>query len=119
MPLNPLPDEDNIEATRLTARLTSYAQTEKLVLGDADLNFPGLNQAQWTENLDDVAEFELYRNDKSEIKGSILGANISPRAMRLMISNRVRQRLGLPELTESGSLKEGHTSRSVRTKIIF
>ncbi len=96
MPPIPAPVESEIESVREIARITSYAQTAILV----DV----LNNSQWSATLDDVDEWSGVKPKHTEIKAGLLGANVSPAMRKLVITNRVRERLGLEPVTLTGTV---------------
>lgn len=86
-------DQGKAEDVREICRVKSLAEiTERL---------KRLTDPQWTRTQADITEFAAIRNDNNEIKSGLLGANISPKKLRLEICNRIRVRLGYDELDHS------------------
>ncbi len=93
MPLTPPPNEALIEAVRNIALLNSFDYAATLI--------DGLKQAQWDAMLSDLTAWETVKNDYTIIKGD--GVDINSGRDRLDITNRVRRRLGLNGVDESGN----------------
>jgi hypothetical protein len=77
-----------IERVREIIRYKSYADTETLLLL--------LNATQETETLSDLGEWVELRSDFVDVDSSV---KISAANSRLVIRNRVRERLGLEPLS--------------------
>lgn len=93
---NPFPTEEKISAIRTIARTQkSFAEISSLIAA--------LNDSEWAEMDSAITRFASVKDDYTEIEDGLLGANISPRQKRLDITNEVRRRLGMAEITEYGT----------------
>lgn len=86
-------DAEQIERVREVIRFTSYAATETLL--------SSLNEAQVAATESDLSEWQDLRSDFVDIDSTV---KISAAHSRLVIRNRVRERLGLARLTLSEEL---------------
>lgn len=91
MPPSPTPTPAEVERVREAARLLSLTYTQTLV----DL----LTDAQWAEMLLTLDLWDEVRHDDVQIGGRV---QIDPAETRLLVTNEVRERLGLPPFELSG-----------------
>lgn len=92
--LDPVPDAEKIETVREIVNVSSAAE----VAGRIAV----ISQAAWTATLNDVTEWSRLKNKHSVIKGD--GILIDKSVNRLDIRNRLRVRLGYPEVNASGQV---------------
>lgn len=108
----PTPTSEQIESVPEIARLASYAEAE------SKINV--LNDAQWAATISDITEWAKIKNKFTRIEGGRSGVFLNKEDNRLAICNRVRIRLGLPEIDEYGMPRGGESiifsSCSVKTK---
>ncbi len=107
----PIPIADQVKQVFLVAKLDSYEQAATLI------NL--LQDSVWLEVVECLDRFELVRNNFTEIKNGLLGANISPSAQRLAIRNDIRRLLGLPELESESVRNSGNRSSSVPITVLW
>lgn len=88
--------ETQVEKVREIVNVSSFAEVKARV--------DSLNASAWADTVEDIAEWEKVKNKHTKIKGD--GVEIDKSDNRLAIRNRVRVRLGYPEVDEHGQTKE-------------
>lgn len=91
--LNPSPTPEQIGKVREIVNISSKAEIAARINEYCD-------QSDWIETLSDVEQWDAVKNDHTIIEGD--GVKINNDDLRLTVRNRVRVRLGHPEVSASG-----------------
>lgn len=110
-----MPTPDQIEEVRTICRISSYSEIETRV--------NALSEAGWLATESDLAEYAKIKNKYYRTSADI---PVEYAQKRLEISNRIRVRLGYPEINESGDLlsasarmEDFSSSSNVDTEVVW
>jgi hypothetical protein len=90
-------NENEIEKVRQIVNVASFSEVEARVRA--------LNDAAWDETVEDIIEWMKIRNKFGGLSGGRFGIVSNKEGFRLEIRNRVRTRLGYPEVDANGQVQ--------------